>query len=155
MTEMRGVLIAAIVLLSIPSLSPLGQMRGRGQRRAPAQGPGNVVAPEAGYVTPPEPTPAGTVYAALIPPDEFDRAYWELFDRDKHVTISGQVTKVDWTNPNTYIFVKAGAVEWAVEASFIQFRQSNVTPAVRANQTISIAGYLAKDDPNPKWPVKS
>jgi hypothetical protein len=153
------VLITAFVVLSLMHhIVLLGQSRGRGAgapREVPARGPGTVAAPEAGYVTPPEPVPAGTLQPALIPSDEFDRAYWELYDRDKHVTISGKVTKVDWTNPNTYIFVQASGVEWAVEASYIQFRQANVTPAVRVNQTISIAGYLAKDDPNPKWPVRS
>jgi hypothetical protein len=157
----RRVLSITIVLLSLSSLSALlGQSRGRGQRPAPvvevaARGAGTVIPPEAGYLTGPDPVPAGTVRPALIPADEFDRAYWELYDRDKHVAISGKVTKVNWTNPNTYIFVQAGGAEWAVEASFIQFRQSSVTPAVRVDQTISIAGYLAKEDPNPKWPVKS
>jgi hypothetical protein len=159
----RGVLITACVLLSIAPLSILlGQSRAqsRGQRSAPtrevpARGAGTVAAPEAGYVTAPEPVPAGTLRPALIPPDEFDRAYWELYDRDKHVTISGKVTRVNWTNPNAYIFVQTSSAEWAVEASYIQFRQASVTPAVRENQTISIAGYLAKEDPNPKWPVKS
>jgi hypothetical protein len=157
----RVVLLTAFVLLSISPLTiMLSQSRGqRGAvtptREVPAGGPGTVTPPAAGYVTAPEPVPAGTVRPALIPSDEFDRAYWELYDRDKHVTISGKVTRVNWTNPNAYIFVQTSGVEWAVEASYIQFRHANVTPAIRVNQTISIAGYLAKDDPNPKWPVRS
>jgi hypothetical protein len=147
----RGVLFTAIVLLSFATLA--GQTRG--QRGPSAPRAGTVIAPEAGYVTAPEKVPAGTVYPAAIPSDEFDRAYWELFDRDKYVTISGKVTKVNWTNPNAYIFIQASGAEWAIEASFIQFRQATVTPAVRVDQKITVSGFLAKDDPNPKWPVKS
>jgi hypothetical protein len=157
-----ALVITAIVLFSVSSI--MGQTAGqRGNRGtsssppadAPSRGAGTVPAPEGGYVPPPESTPAGTVYPAPIPSDEFDRAYWELYDRDKHVTIRGKVTKVNWTNPNAYIFVMANGTGWAVEASFVQFRQASVTPAVRADQTISVSGYLAKEDPKPKWPVKS
>ena len=167
MTEMReitawprAVLITAIALLSISPLSVLlSQTRGQRERtpsrEVPSRGAGTVVAPEAGYVMASEPVPAGTVYPSLIPPDEFDRAFWELYDRDRYVTLSGKVTKVTWTNPNAYIFVQASGAEWAVEASFIQFRQASVTPAVRVDQTVTISGFLAKEDPSPKWPVKS
>src|SRR6185436_21014273 len=127
MTEMpertawlRGVLIVGTVLVTISSLSALpGQSRGpRGAttHEVAPSGAGIVAAPEAGYVTAPESAPPGTVYPAAIPSDEFDRAFWELYDRDKHITISGKVTRVNWTNPNSYIFVQASGVEWAVEA---------------------------------------
>ena len=147
----RAILIIVSVLLSLASLS--GQTRG--QRGVSAPVAGTVIAPEGGYVTAPEPVPAGKVYPAAIPSDEFDRAYWELYDRDKHVTISGKVTRVTWSNPNSYIYVAANGAEWAIEASYIQFRQSQVTPAVRVEQKITVSGFLAKEDPNPKWPVRS
>ena len=158
-----GVLLIGAVLLA----GSLLVAQTRGQRRAirggassasPAEGTsrgaGVVTPPEAGYVVTPEPAPAGTVRPAPIPSDEFDRAYWELYDRKKHVTITGRVTDVNWTNPNTYIFVAASGAEWAVESSFIQFRQSTVTPAVRVAQTVTVSGYLPKDNPSPKWPVR-
>src|SRR4026207_1152108 len=123
----RGILVVAIVLLSIASLAA----QTRGQRGVSAPRAGTVIAPEAGYVTAPVPAPAGKVYPAAIPSDEFDRAFWELYDRDKYVTLSGKVTKVTWSNPNSYIYVMASGAEWAIEASYIQFRQASVTPAVR------------------------
>jgi hypothetical protein len=96
-----------------------------------------------------------TANPALIPSDPLDRAYWELYDCDKQVTISGKVAKVTWTDPNTYIFLEASGTEWAIESSFIQFRQSNVNPAVRVGQTITVSGYLPKDEPPSFLPAKS
>jgi hypothetical protein len=63
------------------------------------------------------------------------------------VTITGEVTKVDWTNPNSYIYMDASGGAWAVESSLIQFKQSHVSPAVRVGETITVAGYLPKDVP--------
>jgi len=149
MTE-RGARIVAIAVIAFLTLSvSLGQSRG--QRGAPPRGAGSAIPPEPGYVPPAEPVSAGTASPAAIPPDASDQAFWAMYDRDKHVTITGKVTRVNWSNPNTYIFVQSsGGVEWAVEASFVQFRQSHITPAVRANQTITITGYLAKEDPGAK-----
>lgn len=158
--------LSAIVLLSVSPMSSLsGQAGGEGKvyiaQAIPTfppitpKGAGTVNAPEGGYVPGPDSTPAGTAYPALIPADEFDRAYWELFDRDKNVTVTGKVSKVTWTHPNVYIFLKASGIEWAVEANYTQFKQSSVTPAVQIDQTIAVSGFLAKENPMPKWPVKS
>lgn len=158
MTEMRParlhvVPVVAIVFLVVSTLSGLPQQQG-GPRSGPPRGAGTAIPPEPGYVPPPEAVTAGTATPAAIPPDSTDQAFWAMYDRDKRVTISGKVTKVNWTNPNAYIFVQATGGEWAVEASFIQFRQSAVTPAVRVNQTITVSGYLAKEDVSAKL-VKS
>ena len=143
----RGARIVAIALLSFLFLSiSLGQSRG--QRGAPSRGAGSAIPPEPGNVPAPEPVTAGSVGPAAIPSDASDHAFWAQYDRDKHVTITGKVTRVSWTDPNSYIFVQTTSGDWAVEASFIQFRQSSVTPAVRVNQTITVTGYLPKDSPN-------
>jgi len=147
--KLLPVSIAAIVLFFVSTFS--AQTRGGGST---APRPGTVIAPEAGYVTAPEKVAPGTVFPAAVPSDEFDRAYWELYDRDKYVTISGKVTRVNWTNPNSYIFIQASGAEWAIEASFPQFRQATVSPAVRVEQRITVSGFLAKEEPNPKWPVR-
>ena len=118
-----------------------------------ARGAGTVTPPVGGYAPAPEPTIPGTVNSPRIANDEVDRAFWELYDRDKHVTLTGKVTAVNWTQPNVYVFLAAGNSEWAVEASYPQFRQATVNPAVQVGQTITIKGYLAKETPSPKWPV--
>ena len=60
------------------------------------------------------------------------------------MTLTGKVTRVDWTNPNSYIYVAANGGLWAVESGFIQFRQASVTPAIRVDETITVQGYLPR-----------
>lgn len=125
---------------------------------APAEpvksGPGIGNPPNAGYVVMPEAAPAGTVTSAAIPADPVDRAYWELYDRSRSITITGKVTSVEWTIPNTYIYLSTASGSWAVESAFTQFRQANVTPAVRIDETITVMGYLPKEDPPSELPAR-
>jgi len=102
----------------------------------------------------PESAPAGSVANATIPADPLDRAYWEMYDRERPITLKGKVTRVDWTMPNSYIFIAAEGGLWAVESGYIHFRQSSVTPAVRVNETITVTGYFPREGPNgdlPAW----
>jgi len=109
-------------------------------------GPGVAEPPAQGYVPIPE-SPAPGSAAPFAISDPLGVAYWELYDRAKTITLTGMVTKVDWTNPNSYIFLDASGATWAVESSLIQFRQAHVSPAVRVGETITVAGYLPKDQP--------
>jgi hypothetical protein len=173
-TMLRSVLITTTVLLSLtPVLAQSRGQRGRGtpDRRAavtpepdrvtpanaspePARGAGIVTPPGGGYLVMPESAPPGSVTPPLIP-DPMDRAFWTLYDRDRQVTLSGKVTRVDWTNPNTYIFMVANGAEWAIESSFIHFRQSNANPPVKVDQTITVSGYFPKADPPEISPVRT
>lgn len=170
LTILRSALIATTVLLSAtPLLLSMGQsragQRGRGSTvrnpEAPAESnrgsqpvappgttrrAGNDAPPEGGYVAMPENAPPGSVTPPLIP-DMADRSFWTLYDRDRSITISGTVNKVEWTNPNSYIFLQANGQEWAVEASFIHFRQSSSDPPLKPGHTITVFGYFPKDDP--------
>ena len=121
---------------------------------SPERGAGETIPPRQGYVIPPESSAPGTATVALIPSDPLDRAYWELYDRDKPVTLTGKVTKVDWTNPNAYIYIAANGGLWAIESGFIQFRQASVTPAVRVDETITVRGYLPREQPESELPAK-
>jgi hypothetical protein len=159
-TTLRGALITTAVLLSVtPLLAQSRGQRGRDtpERRAavtpvnaspeaPRGAAGNVTPPAGGYYTMPESAAPGSVTPPLIP-DPMDRAFWTLYDRDRQITLSGKVTSVNWTNPNTYIFMVANGREWAIESSFIHFRQAEASPAVKADQTITVTGFFPKDDP--------
>jgi hypothetical protein len=101
----------------------------------------------------PESAPAGSVAGAPIPADPLDRAYWEMYDRERPITLTGKVTRVDWTMPNSYIFMAADGGLWAVESGYIHFRQSSVTPAVRVNETITVTGYFPREGPNGELPA--
>ena len=121
---------------------------------SPERGAGEMIPPRQGYVIPSEPSAPGTPSFALIPSDPLDRAYWELYDRDKPVTLTGKVTKVDWTNPNAYIYIAANGGLWAIESGFIQFRQASVTPAIRVDETITVQGYLPRERPESDLPAR-
>ena len=116
-------------------------------------GAGVVSTPNQGYVVMPDPAPAGTATGSPIPSDPLDRAYWELYDRQRSITLTGKVTRVDWTNPNSYIYMSAASGLWAVESGFIQFRQASVTPAIRVDETITVMGYLPKEEPFGQLPA--
>jgi hypothetical protein len=103
-----------------------------------------VIPPNQGYVPKPESAPAGSVTEARIPEDPVDQTYWPLYDRERPVTLTGKVTRVDWTTPNTYIFMTTETGPWVVESSFAQFRQARVSPAVRVDEVITVAGYLPR-----------
>jgi Family of unknown function (DUF6152) len=117
-------------------------------------GPGTVTPPNQGYVVMPEPAPPGTVAPAAIQSDPLDRAYWEFYDREKSVSLTGKVTRVDWSNPNTYIYLTVDGALWVVESGFIQFRQSSVTPAVHVNETITVLGYFPRAEPGGELPAR-
>jgi hypothetical protein len=175
--KLRSALLASTLLLFVTTLGPsIGQSRGARGRGTPARGaaanpeaargtpanappepargPGRVSPPEGGYYVMPESAPAGSVTPPLIP-DPMDRAFWTLYDRDRQITLSGKVTRVNWTNPNTYIFLQANGAEWAIESSFIHFRQSDANPPLKEDQTITVSGYFPKDDPPQISPVRT
>jgi hypothetical protein len=149
MTRLTAKLLVATTFFLSATLL-LGQSRGeRGgvpyTRPAPSRAPGSITPPVGGYVPPPDSASPGTATAS-VNTDPVERAYWDLYDRTKHVAISGKVTRVNWTTPNSYFFVMANGAEWAIESSFAHFRQSNVLPAIKVGQTISVSGFLPKKE---------
>jgi len=115
---------------------------------------GRVIPPNGGYVPVPEGPQPGTAASAAIPSDPLDRGYWEMYDRERSVTLTGKVTRVDWLMPNTYIYLSAEGGLWAVESGFAQFRQASVMPAIHVDEVITITGYLPKDDLPAELPAK-
>jgi hypothetical protein len=122
--------------------------------KVPINGAGTVIPPNQGYYVNPAPTPPGTAANFDIQANPLDRAYWEMYDREKTVTLSGKVTRVDWTMPNSYVYLVAEGALWAVESAYIQFRQSNITPAIRVDDWITITGYFPKEEPWGELPAK-
>jgi hypothetical protein len=143
--KLRGLLCVVFILLSVvAALAQRGQQPGA--QPVFDRGPGTVNSPGGGYVSKPDTPPAGELDAPKIPGDDpVEISYWDLYDANRSITLTGKVTRVTWVSPNVYIFMEANNVSWAVEASFAQFKQAAVTPAVRAGQTISVSGYLPKE----------
>ena len=161
-----ALLMAALLLSSVPML---GQSRGprtapnRSTPRTPPETPsespapvppapapipsngaGTVIPPNQGYVPMPDSAPAGSVTDAVIPEDPVDQTYWPLYDRERPIMLKGKVTRVDWTTPNSYIFMSTDTGPWVIESSFAQFRHARVTPAIRVDEVITVLGYLPR-----------
>ena len=77
------------------------------------------------------------------------------YDRNKPITLTGPVTKVDWINPHARIFVEAkdasGKVaNWEIELGppAILMRNGWTRNAVKIGETVTVNGSLAKDGSN-------
>ena len=77
------------------------------------------------------------------------------FDPEKPVTLSGPVTKIEWTNPHAYFYIDVegadGAVaNWALELgspnTLIRYRWARDT--LKIGDVVTVEGYLARDGSN-------
>jgi len=73
------------------------------------------------------------------------------FDTDKPVQITGTVTKVEWTNPHTFMYAnvkndKGVVEEWAIEVNSPNFLRHNgwTSTTVNPGDTIICTGAPAK-----------
>src|SRR5262249_15536781 len=79
-------------------------------------------------------------------------AFSTEFDRDKKVTMSGTVARMEWTNPHVWMWVdvkdKDGKTQqWGLEfgAPNALFRRGWTKSAVPVGGRVTVTGYLAKD----------
>src|SRR5262249_17027218 len=79
-------------------------------------------------------------------------AFATEFDKDKKVTMTGTVAKMDWKNPHVWMWVdikgKDGKTEqWGLEfgAPNALFRRGWTKSSVPIGGQVTITGYLAKD----------
>ena len=74
------------------------------------------------------------------------------FDSAKPISLSGVVTKVEWMNPHVYFYVDAKddsgkEVNYAVETGAPNglYRQGWRKDSLKAGDTVTVEGYMAKD----------
>ncbi len=74
-----------------------------------------------------------------------------MFDMAHLITLTGVVTKVEWTNPHTFMYVnvkseKGVVEEWAIEINSPNFLRHNgwTSTTVNAGDTITCTGAPAK-----------
>ena len=74
------------------------------------------------------------------------------FDRNKPVTLTGSVTRVDWGNPHIWVFMdvkdEAGKVSnWGVEggAPNALFRNGWRKDSLKVGDTITVEGFRGRD----------
>jgi len=90
---------------------------------------------------------------AAAPTAQAHHSFAAQYDASKPITLTGKVTKVEWTNPHVYVFVdvrddKTGAVvSWALEVgggpnSLI--RQGWSRDSLKTDDVITVEGSLAR-----------
>jgi hypothetical protein len=75
------------------------------------------------------------------------------YDRNKPITLSGPVTKLDWINPHARIFIDVKdaatgkAVSWEIElgAPAMLMRNNWTRTSVKVGEVITVEASLAKD----------
>jgi hypothetical protein len=77
------------------------------------------------------------------------------YDVDKPITLTGKVTKVEWTNPHIFIYADVpnadgAVVNWAFEMGGPNalLRQGWKRDSVKAGDTVTFEGSLARDGSN-------
>jgi len=77
------------------------------------------------------------------------------YDRNKPVTLTGPVTKVEWTNPHVYFHIavkdSAGATTtWAIEggAPNTLYRAGWRRESIKVGDVLTVHGHLARDGTN-------
>lgn len=89
--------------------------------------------------------------AALWAPPALAHHSGAMFDLAHQITLTGVVTKVEWTNPHTFMYVnvkkdKGVVEEWAIEINSPNFLRHNgwTSSTVSAGDTITCTGAPAK-----------
>ena len=91
--------------------------------------------------------------SALALPSHAHHSFAAEYDASKPITLTGKVTKVEWTNPHIFIYLdvadeKTGAaVNWALElgAPNALMRLGWKRDSLKPDDVITVEGTLAKD----------
>ncbi len=77
------------------------------------------------------------------------------FDRERPITITGTVTKIEWTNPHARFYVdvqdeNGETVHWNFELGTpnILMRRGWTRDSLKPGETITVTGFRARNDPN-------
>lgn len=91
----------------------------------------------------------------LLPAAFGHHSFVSEFDSNKPVTLTGTITKIEWTNPHTWIYVdgkdeKGNPVSWSFEgaAPSLLVRRGISKTTLKVGDSITIEGFRAKDGTN-------
>lgn len=77
------------------------------------------------------------------------------FDRDKPITLTGTLTKVQWTNPHGRLLVDVkeptgGVTTWEVQLGSVNILVRNgwAWNSIKVGEVVTVAAFLARDTPH-------
>ncbi len=92
------------------------------------------------------------ILAALATPCFAHHSFAAEYDGAKPVTLKGKVTKFDWVNPHSWVYIdvtddKGNVVNWSCETAppNMLYRQGWRKDSLKTGDEIVIEGFLAKD----------
>lgn len=94
-----------------------------------------------------------TLLWAMAPPAAAHHSFGVNFDASKPVTLTGVVTKIDWRNPHTHLYVDVKddtgkVVNWTLEGyppNVLARTGWKKDVTVKVGDTITIFGWMARD----------
>jgi hypothetical protein len=79
-------------------------------------------------------------------------SFSSVFDRDKPITLTGPVTKIEWANPHIHLYIDVKdetgkAINWAIEMGSpnLLIRLGWTRDAMKVGDVLTIDGHLARD----------
>lgn len=89
---------------------------------------------------------------AVVIPSFAHHSFSAEFDLNRKITLTGVVTKVEWTNPHTYFYVDVPeggkVINWALETAGPNtlYRQGWRRDSLKVGDHVTVTAYRARDE---------
>jgi hypothetical protein len=94
----------------------------------------------------------GVTFVAFVVPLAAHHSFAAEYDASKAIRITGVISKVEWTNPHSYLYIdvkdeRGNALTWTCEggAPNALSRRGFTKNSIKLGDTVTIDGYGAKD----------